>query len=254
MLKTAIVNQKGGVGKTTVTLELGAQLAITGKKVLLADLDPQANLTSGLGEKENAGATVYDLLTNKASFSETVKETATKNLFLLPAERKLAGLETELAYFDEKEFLLQKALEATNDFDYAFFDCPPSLGLLSVNALVAANKVLVPVLCEYYSLEGLKELLKTVKLVKKYLNPDLSLDGLVFSRFDNRLGLDKYISDSLQNSFGSAVYKARIPKNVTVAEAAGRGMPASIIFKNCKGSEAYKRLAEEFSEKQEAYK
>ena len=193
-------------------------------------------------------------MTNKASFSETVRETATENLFLLPAERKLAGLETELANFDEKEFLLQKALEATNDFDYAFFDCPPSLGLLSVNALVAANKVLVPVLCEYYSLEGLKELLKTVKLVKKYLNPDLLLDGLVFSRFDNRLGLDKYISDSLQNSFGSAVYKARIPKNVTVAEAAGRGMPASIIFKNCKGSEAYKRLAEEFSEKQEAYK
>ena len=129
MLKTAIVNQKGGVGKTTVTLELGAQLAITGKKVLLADLDPQANLTSGLGEKSNTGATVYDLLTNKASFSETVKETATENLFLLPAERKLAGLETELVNFDEKEFLLQKALEATNDFDYAFFDCPPSLGL-----------------------------------------------------------------------------------------------------------------------------
>lgn len=254
MLKTAVVNQKGGVGKTTVTLELGAQLALLKKKVLLVDLDPQANLTAGLGENKSEDATVYELLTKKASFSETVRETTTKNLFLLPSKRKLAGLETEFANSTEKEFLLKNAISDITNFDYVFFDCPPSLGLLSVNALCAADKVLVPVLCEYYSLEGLKELLKTVKLVKKYLNSDLSLDGLVFSRFEKRIGLDKYISDSLQQSFGSAVYNARIPKNVTVAEAAGRGMPASIIFKNCKGSEAYKKLAEEFSEKQEAYK
>ncbi len=254
MLTTAIVNQKGGVGKTTVTSELGTQLALLGKRVLLIDLDPQGNLTSGFGIDKNGAKTFYDLATENQNINDYVLNTPVTDLFILPSNRSVQKLETELSDDAEKEYVLKNHLKNLEGFDYVFLDCPPALGLLSVSALTAADKVMVPLLAEYYALEGLRELLKTVKLVKKYLNPSLTLDGLVFTKFDSRLSLDKYIHDSLKNTFGSAVYKARIPKNVTLAEATGRGLPASIIFKNCKGSEAYKLLAEEFSEKQEAHK
>lgn len=243
----AIFNQKGGVGKTTTCVNLAAALGAKGKTVLLVDVDPQGNTTSGVGvDKTDIEYSTYDVLINKVPARAILRETGFKNLFLLPANMNLAGAELELAESEERFFALKKAISPLSvDFDFIIIDCPPSLGLLSLNALTASDTLIVPLQCEYYALEGLSQLLSTVRAVKQLYNEHLELEGVVYTMYDSRLKLNQQVIEEVNKYFPNKAYKTMIPRSVKLAEAPSYGKPIIYYEKYCKASFAYKRLAEE---------
>lgn len=242
----AVLNQKGGVGKTTTAVNAGAYLAKSGARVLVVDGDPQANATSGLGfDKNELQSTLYDVLFSGADLGKTIVETDVENLFLLPTDARLASAEVELAEKERREFGLHEILHAATDFDYVLIDCPPALGLLTINALTAANLVLIPVQAEYYALEGLSQLLQVMQSVKRSTNPDLELLGVVVTMYDKRTSLGQQVYNEIERHFGDKLFKTIIPRNVRLAEAPSFGKPVSEHDKWSKGARAYKALAKE---------
>jgi chromosome partitioning protein len=241
----AVVNQKGGVGKTTTTVNITAALHSLGRQVLLCDFDPQANATSGMGVDKNAASpNVYDVLVSGADPARAV--VSTKFGDVLPSNKALAGAGIEMIGIDSREMLLKNALDSlTEKYDYIFIDCPPSLELLTVNALCAAGSLLVPVQCEYYALEGLSDLLATVRLVKRRLNPGLSMEGVLLTMFDSRTNLSLQVAEEVKRHFPGQVYATVIPRNVRLSEAPSHGKPISAYDPYSRGAEAYKLLAEE---------
>lgn len=245
----AILNQKGGVGKTTTTINLAAYLAKSGKSVLVVDADPQGNTTSGLGlDKNQLDATLYDVLFSRAEVSTTIKPVSIENIFLLPSNTQLAGAEVELVQVTHREHQLKKVLEAL-EYDYILIDCPPSLGLLSINALTAATDVLIPVQAEYYAMEGLSQLLSVVQQVKIGLNPGLNILGVVITLYDNRTSLSEQVKLELERHFGVKLFKTIIPRNVRLAEAPSFGRSIAEHDKWSKGARAYKALAKELEKR-----
>jgi len=243
----AIVNQKGGVGKTTTAVNLATAMAAVHKKVLLLDFDPQGNASTGLGiDHARRAVTSYDLIINEAAADEAILRTAVPRLSIIPANMDLSGAEIELVNLVRREFRLQQALSRQAlPFDYVIIDCPPSLGLLTINALVAAESVLIPLQCEFYALEGLSHLMKTVELVKAALNPALSIHGIVLTMYDRRNRFTEQIENDVRRFFGSQVYVTVIPRNVRISEAPSHGKPALIYDMHCPGSLAYIKLAGE---------
>lgn len=242
----AIVNQKGGVGKTTTSINVAAQLAEAKSKVLLIDLDPQGNATSGLGiPKDQAARTTYDVLRGDSTIAQTITETNVAQLRVLPANANLAGSEVELVNTPQREFALKRALETVKDYDYIIIDCPPSLGLLTINGLTAANYVLIPVQAEYYALEGLSQLLSTIQAVKQATNPSLGLLGIVLTMFDKRNSLSEQVEKEVRNYFGETLLSTIIPRNVRLAEAPSYGKTIFQHDRWSKGAKAYKALARE---------
>lgn len=247
-----IANQKGGVAKTTTAVNLGAGLATFGKKVLIVDVDPQGNATSGLGiSKINSGYCIYDGLINDVPLETLVVSTQIEGLFAVPATIQLAGAEVELVSAISREMKLKKALSPIkNSFDYIIVDCPPSLGLLTLNAMTAADTVLIPIQCEYYALEGLSQLMNTIKLVKKHLNPDLEIEGAVLTMFDARTNLSIQVVDEVKAYFKEKVFHSIIPRNVRLSEAPSYGLPIIIYDPKSKGAEQYQELAKEVIERE----
>lgn len=243
----AVTNQKGGVGKTTTTINVAYNLAKSGKKVLLVDLDPQGNATSGLSIAKK-GAMVRDLLTEKADLKGVERATAYKNLSIVPTDATLATLETEIASAKDRAIRLKKVLAAV-EADIVLIDCPPSLGLLTVNALTAANSVIIPVQTEYYALEGLGQLLETMKLVRQALNPQLSILGVVMTMHNTRTTLSTQVEQQLQHHFKERLFKTAVPRNIRVAEAPSHGKPVGEFDKWSKGARAYKSLSKEITER-----
>lgn len=248
----AIVNQKGGVGKTTTTVNLTAALSALGKRVLLCDFDPQANATSGMGvDKNTASPNVYDILINGADPKKSV--CSTKYGDVIPSNKALAGAGIEMIAIPDREHLLKKALDAlAPQYDYIFIDCPPSLELLTVNALCAAHSLLVPVQCEYYALEGLSDLLSTIRIVKRSLNPSIDLEGVILTMYDGRTNLSMQVAEEVKRHFPGKVYATVIPRNVRLSEAPSHGKPVTAYDNLSRGSEAYRALAGELLEKQPA--
>ena len=244
----AIFNQKGGVGKTTTVVNLSACLSSLGKKILMIDIDPQGNTTSGAGiDKNNLKYSIYDMLINNVSPKECVLPTAMENLFIIPSSVQLAGAEIELTEYKQRELRLRECIkDLIGEYDYIFVDCPPSLGLLSVNALSAVDSILIPIQCEYYALEGVSQLMNTYRLVKENLNKDLQVEGVVLSMFDGRTNLSIQVVDEVKKYFKGKVYTTLIPRNVKLAEAPSHGMPIIEYDPRSKGAEAYMELAEEF--------
>lgn len=240
----AVLNQKGGVGKTTSTINIAAYLAKRERSVLVIDLDPQGNATSGLGQEKNAEVTTYDVLVNGALISSAIKDLQQDNISLVPANAELAGAEVELVSATNRELRLKEALVHTS-YDYVLIDCPPSLGLLSINALAAADSVLIPVQAEYYALEGLTQLLGTVQRVREGLNPNLDLLGVVVTMYDSRTSLSDSVYKELQKHFGQKLFKTVIPRNVRLAEAPSHGKTILDHDKWSRGARAYKALAKE---------
>jgi chromosome partitioning protein len=244
----AVLNQKGGVGKTTTTINLGAYLAKAGHRVLIADLDPQANSTSGLGlDKQNLISTLYDMLFSRAELTSVTKKLNDK-LFILPSNANLAGAEVELVNLPNRELQLRQALGGA-DYDYVLIDCPPSLGLLTINALAAANSVLIPVQAEYYALEGLSQLLNTIQHVRAALNPGLDILGVLITLFDSRNSLSEQVKKELENYFGAKLFNTIVPRNVRLAEAPSFGRTIIEHDKWSKGARAYKTLAKEIEKR-----
>ncbi|AAU20307.1 sporulation initiation inhibitor protein Soj [Bacillus cereus] len=243
----AIANQKGGVGKTTTSVNLGAGLAQVGKKVLLVDIDAQGNATTGVGiEKSELDQCIYNVLVEDADVQGVIQKTATKNLDVLPATIQLAGAEIELVPTISREVRLQRALQPVRDeYDYIIIDCPPSLGLLTINALTAADSVIIPVQCEYYALEGLSQLLNTVRLVQKHLNKNLAIQGVLLTMLDARTNLGIQVIDEVKKYFRDKVYRSIIPRNVRLSEAPSHGKPIMQYDAKSRGAEVYIDLAEE---------
>lgn len=243
-----IFNQKGGVGKTTTVINLAAALGNLGKKILVVDIDPQGNATSGLGiDKSNLELSIYDGLINGVNLDKIIFQSSAENVDIIPSNVDLAGAEIELIEIEERELILKKSIETIeNRYDYIFIDCPPSLGLLSVNGLSASHSVLIPIQCEYYALEGVSQLMDTIILVKKGLNPELEIEGVVLSMFDGRTNLSIQVVDEVKKYFKGKVYTSIIPRNVRLAEAPSYGLSIIDYDPKSKGAEAYMELAEEF--------
>ena len=243
----AITNQKGGVGKTTTAVNLSACLADQGKKVLLFDLDPRGNATSGVGiNKEELEQCVYNLLIDGENAENLIIDTAYENLYLLPASIQLAGAEIGMVDFVSRETILKKALaKVKNEYDFIIIDCPPSLGLLTLNALIAADSLLIPIQSEYYALEGVSQLIKTMQIVQSSMNPDLELEGVLLTMYDGRTNLSVSVAEEVKKYFGSKVYKTLIPRNVRLSEAPSFGEPIIAYDKRSKGAEVYSKLAQE---------
>lgn len=250
----AIFNQKGGVGKTTTNINLAACLALKGKKVLILDIDPQGNTTSGIGVSKRAlKNTIYNILIDKDyNPKKAIFKTKVNNLDLIPASVDLAGAEVELVSIEGRERALKKGLDKVRDeYDYIFIDCPPSLGLLTINSLTAVDSVLIPIQCEFYALEGVSQLVSTIELVRKSLNPNLKIQGVILSMFDGRTNLSAQVVQEVKKYFGGKVYATVIPRNVRLAEAPSYGMPITEYDPKSKGAEAYMDFADEFLDLEE---
>ena len=243
----AVANQKGGVGKTTTSVNISACLAYLGKRVLLVDIDPQGNATSGVGiEKGNIEHCVYNILVDDMEPEEIIQQTIVENLYVIPSTIQLAGAEIELVPTISREVRLKRALmRVEKNYDYIIIDCPPSLGLLTINSLTAANAVLIPVQCEYYALEGLSQLLNTVRLVQKHLNTDLKIEGVLLTMLDARTNLGIQVIEEVKKYFQEKVYRAIIPRNVRLSEAPSHGKPIIVYDPKSRGAEVYLELAKE---------
>ena len=243
----AIANQKGGVGKTTTAINLSAALAEKGKKVLTIDLNPQGNTTSGLGvDKNKCKYTIYELMLDECSIKQCIRSNVYDNLYLLPSNVNLAAAEIELIGIKDKEYILKKEVEwIKDDYDYIIIDCPPSLNMLTVNAMTTADTVIVPIQCEYYALEGLSQLLHTIQLVKERLNSALEVEGVVFTMYDARTNLSLQVVENVKNNLHQQIYKTIIPRNVKLAEAPSYGLPITIYDSRSAGAESYRQLADE---------
>ena len=246
-LTIAIANQKGGVGKTTTAINLSSCLAEAGQRVLTIDFDPQGNATSGLGlEKGQIEDTVYEMMLGDCSFEDCLQREVQEDLDVLPSDSNLSGAEIELLDVENKEFVLKSHLDQVkNDYDFIIIDCPPSLSLLTLNALVAADTVLVPIQCEYYALEGLSQVLRTINIVKRKMNPSLEMEGVVFTMYDARTNLSLEVVENVKNNLNEKIYKTIIPRNVRLAEAPSHGMPINIYDSKSTGAESYRLLAAE---------
>ena len=243
----AVANQKGGVGKTTTTVNLSTILAKKGKKVLLIDADPQGNATSGLGVEKEVEFSTYDILVNDTLLEDALQDTIIKNLKVCPANMNLAGAEVELVSMMSREQRLKEKLEDVKDkFDYVFIDCPPSLGLITLNSFTASDSVLIPVQCEYFALEGLGQLLNTVNLVKKHLNKNIQIEGALLTMYDMRTNLSNQVVKEVKKYFDNKVYKTVIPRNVRLSEAPSYGMPITEYDPRSKGAKSYTKFAKEF--------
>lgn len=243
----AIANQKGGVGKTTTAINLSASLAAKGKKVLVIDMDPQGNTTSGYGiDKNNLDDTIYELILGECAITDCVIKEVIPNVSILPSNVNLAAAEIELIGVEKKEYILKNEVDYIKDqYDYIMIDCPPSLSMLTINAMTTADSVLVPIQCEYYALEGLSQLIHTVNLVKERLNEDLDMEGVVFTMYDSRTNLSNQVVENVKQNLKQKVYDTVIPRNIRLAEAPSYGMPISVYDAKSAGAEAYMSLADE---------
>lgn len=242
----AVANQKGGVGKTTTAVNLSTSLAKKGKKVILIDGDPQGNATSGLGVEKDLDNSIYDVLVNEVDIKTTLQDTCVKTLKVCPSNMDLAGAEVELVSQMSREFRLKEKIDPIKDeFDYIIIDCPPSLGLITLNSFTAADSVLIPVQCEYYAIEGLGQLLNTINLVKKHLNKNLEIEGAVLTMYDMRTNLSNQVVKEVKRYFDDKVYKTVIPRNIKLSEAPSFGMPIGLYDPKSKGARAYEKLAKE---------
>jgi chromosome partitioning protein len=249
----AIFNQKGGVGKTTTNVNLSASIGQHGKKVLVIDLDPQGNTTSGYGiEKSELENTIYEVLLSGVSAKDAIVKTEFENIDIIGSATELAGAEIELTSVENREFIFKKAIDEIRDeYDYIFIDCPPSLGMLTINCLTAVDSVLIPIQCEYYALEGVSQLMETISLIKGSLNSKLEIQGVVLSMFDGRANLSIQVVEEVKKYFKGSVYTTLIPRNVRLAEAPSHGKPVIYYDAKCKGSISYLELADEFIELEE---
>lgn len=244
----AIANQKGGVGKTTTSINLSACLAEKGKKVLVIDTDPQGNTTSGFGiDKNNLDYTIYELMLGECTISDCVIKNVLDNISIVPSNVNLAAVEIELIGVDKKEYILQKEMDYIKDeYDFIIIDCPPSLNMLTINSMTTADSVLVPIQCEYYALEGLSQLIHTINLVKERLNPDLDMEGVVFTMYDSRTNLSVQVVENVkQNLRGQKIFDTLIPRNIRLAEAPSHGLPVNLYDSKSAGAEAYRELSDE---------